>query len=429
MPRNYQATNNLIAVSAAARETAINTEQTLDVTMLCALANIINLDFRRENNGNEAIGKEEPDVIYDRGALASAVFDFEKAQPQHFAFLLAYALGVDTPSALGVGGYKHVITPIAGDLDASRSIPSFTAAQRYGLTVLKRRFASMFVDQITATFARDAFCKISGTIKGTGKRTDNITEEIVSAYIDGTSLSLAANSVEGADGPTRLMNVQRIRVELTTGVWTEVVYSAVTAGPPSVITMVAPGATHTLKNFKILYIPAESGSAWMTFPARITETPLIVSQMNLNVGGTWSGSAFAGGRILSAEMKQLVWTLQNNLKVEYVPGAGGVYAARAIRDGRAQMIKLDREFREYIMQQHMADNDSMGLYILAEGELYDTTYKYQVEIIFPKVAVLTAPISVDGKRLAEAGDIQVLEDSTYGSVIVNVQNKQTAYAG
>jgi hypothetical protein len=51
-----------------------------------------------------------------------------------------------------------------------------------------------------------------------------------------------------------------------------------------------------------------------------------------------------------------------------------------------------------------------------------------VEIIFPKVAVLASPISVDGKRLAEAGDLQVLEDETYGSVIVIVQNKVTAYA-
>jgi hypothetical protein len=427
MPRNYQATNNLIAVSANAKETLINTEQTLDTTMLCALANIINLDFRRENNGGEAIGKEEPDVIYDRGALASATFDFEKAQPQHFAFLLAYALGVDTPSALGTGGYKHVITPIAGDLDASRSIPSFTAAQRYGLTVLKRRFASMFVDQITATFARDAFCKISGTIKGTGKRTDNIFKEIVNGYIDGTALTLAANAVQGADAPTRLMNVQQIRVDLLgTGVWTEVVYSAVSAAAPAIITMTAPAGTHTLRNFEILYIPAET--AWMTFPARITETPLIVSKMNLIVGGGWSGTAFVGGRILSAEMKQLVWTFNNNLKVEYVPGAGGLYAARAIRDGRAQTIKLDHEFREFIMQQHMSVNDTFGLYILAQGELYDTTYYYQVEIIFPQVGVLTAPISVDGKRLAEAGDIQVMEHSTYGSVIVNVQNKQAAYA-
>jgi hypothetical protein len=114
--------------------------------------------------------------------------------------------------------------------------------------------------------------------------------------------------------------------------------------------------------------------------------------------------------------------------VEFVPGAGGTYASRAIRGGRTQKITLNREFREFIMQQHLIDNDTLGLYILAEGAVYDTPHKYQVEIIFPKVAVLAAPISVDGKRLGEAGDLQVLEDDTYGSVIVKVKNLQATYA-
>jgi len=193
-----------------------------------------------------------------------------------------------------------------------------------------------------------------------------------------------------------------------------------------VITIVAPGATHDKKDFKVLYIPDEA--AWCTFPARVNETPLRVSEMTLKVGGTWSGSAFSGGRELQAEMKSIEWTLNNNMEVQFVPGAGGTYASRAIRGGRTQKIKLDREFREFIMQQHMEDNDTMGLYILAEGAVYDSPHKYQVEIIFPKVGVLNAPLSVDGKRLAEAGDLQVLEDDTYGSVIVNVKNKQTTYA-
>jgi len=425
MTRSYMATHDLVAVSANLRESAINTEQTLDTTMLVALGDVINLEPRRESNENEATGKEEPDTLYDLGALASASFNFEKAQPQHFAFLLAYALGAVTTAAAGTG-YLHTITPIDGDLDGSRSIPSFTAAQRYGNNVLRRRFASMFVDSLTATFARDSWAKISGGIKGTGKKTDNITEETVNAYIDGTSLTLAANAVQGSTAAERLQNVQRIRVELATGVWTEVTFSAVSAATPSVITITAPGATHDLKDFKILYMPAEAG--WMTFPARVNETPLRVSEMTLTVGGAWSGSAFVGGRNLQAEMKQIEWSLNNNMEVQFVPGAGGTYASRAIRGGRSQKIKLDREFREFILQQHMIDNDTLGLYILLEGAIYDTPHKYQVECIFPKVGVLGSPISVDGKRLAEAGDLQVLEHDTYGSVIAKVKNLQATYA-
>ena len=426
--RNFLATHNLIAVSANSRETAINTEQTLDTGMLCALGDVLNLVPRREDNSNEATGYEEPDTIYDLGALAEGVFNFERGQPQHFAFLLAYALGSVSTAAAGTG-YKHTITPLDGDLDAYRSLPSFTAAQRFGKTVMKRRFASCFVDSIAATFARDAWCKISGTIKGTGKVTNSITEETVTAAGNAESLTLAANAVAGSTAAERLANVHSIKVELSDGVWTDVEYSAVSEATPAVITITDPGGEASPEvDYKILYAATEA--AWMTFPARVDETPLRVSGVTVNMGGTWSGSAFEGGRELCAEVKQIEWSFQNNLEVQFTPCAGGSYAARALRGGRTQKIKLDREFREFIMQQHISDNDTFGLSILAEGAAYDDSpeYKYQVEIIFPKVGILSSPVSVDGKRLAEGVDLQVLEDATYGSVIVNVQNKQATYA-
>lgn len=423
--RSFMATNNLLVVSANLKETAINTEQTLDTCMLCSLSDIINLEQQRENNANEATGHEEPDTVYDDGSLAGAPLTFEKAQPQHFAFLLAYALGAKVSAAAGTG-YQHTITPISGDVDAQRSVPSFTAAQRYGLTVLKRQFASMFVDQVIATFAAGTWCKIAATLKGTGKVSDNINSDTVNAAKTATSLTLSAG-VQGADAQTRLDNIQQVKVDLLgTGVYTEVAYSAVSAAVPAILTITAPGGTGNV-NYKIIYIAAEAG--WMTFPARITEAPLRIAQMSVTVGGGWSGTAFVGGRPLQSEIKTLEWTFQNNLKVEMVPGAGGAYAGRALRDGRTQKIKVDKQFRDFILQQHIQDNDTFGIYILAQGALYDGTNYYQVEIIFPKVAVLTSPISLDGKRLAEAGDLQVLEDGTYGSVIVKVKNLQTTYAG
>jgi hypothetical protein len=421
------ATNNLIVVSANLKETAINTEQTLDASMLCALSDILNLDAQREDNSSEATGHEEPDTIYDDGSLAGGPFTFEKAQPQHFAFLMAYALGQISSQAAGTG-FQHTITPILGDLDISRSVPSFTAAQRYGLTVLKRRFASMFVDQVIATFAAGTWCKIAATLKGTGKHTDNIMSETVNAAGNAASLTLAANGVQGADAPTRLANVQQIKVDLLgTGVWTEVAFSAVSGATPAVITITAPAVAATLVNYKIIYIATEG--TWMTFPARITEAPLRIAQMSLIMGGGWNGAAFVGGRRVESEIKTFEWTFQNNLKVEFVPGAGGAYAGRALRDGRTQKIKVDKQFRDFIVQQHIGDNDTFGIYILAQGALYDATNYYQVEIIFPKVGVLTSPIALDGKRLSESGDLQVLEDGTYGSVIVKVKNLQTTYAG
>lgn len=430
--RSYRASHNLIAISANTAETAINTEQTLDLSLLAAVGDIFNREPRRESNVEELTGKEEADTIYDLGGISSGSLTFEKAQPQHFAALMAYGLG-SISSAVAGAGYEHTITPVENDLDSSRSNPSLTLAQRYGDTVLKNRFASMFVDSFTASFAKDSWCKISGQLKGTGKITDNITEEVIAVtpgadpYLLSTSLTLAALAVEGADAQTRLDNVQRVRVELASGVWTDVSYTAVSAATPAVITIEALNGTSTDSvNFEVLYIPAESG--WMSFPSRITESPLRVSALTVKQGGTWDGSDFSGGRTLSAELSSIDWNFTNGFELDFTPGAGGTYASRAFRPARTQTLSVNREFRDYIWQQHIDANDTFGVYLLAEGSAIDGSHNYQVELIFPRVAILNAPLSVDGKKLAEAGDFVVLEDDTYGSVIAKVKNLQTTYA-
>ena len=126
--RSWRGTHNLLAVSANSRETAINTEQTLDTSMLVDMANVINLEPRREDNAEELTGLEEADTIYDLGKLSGFQINFPKAQPQHFAFIMGFGLGSVTTGAAG-SGYEHTETPIVGDIDAEMSLPAFTAAQ------------------------------------------------------------------------------------------------------------------------------------------------------------------------------------------------------------------------------------------------------------------------------------------------------------
>lgn len=426
MGRGIRATNNEIAVSAKTRETAINTEQTLDTTMAFSLGDIINLIPRREDDSNEANGYEEASRMYDRGRTAEWAASVEKATPQHFAFLLAYALGSVSTAAAGTG-YEHSITPIAGDLDGSRDNPSFTAAQKFGETVETRRYASMFVDSLTATFARDAWIKLAAKILGTGKVTKDTLQETVNSAGTSVSLTLAANGVAGSSATERLANVQQIVAEVSPGVWTEVVYSAVSGASPAVITITAPaGGGAGLIDFKILYRP--TASAWMTFPAREIEDVLTISEMTLTIGGTWTGSAFSGGRSYGNSMKSLEWSLNNNGSVNFLPGAGGAYAGKYSREARSQSIKLDREFQETIVQNLVDENETIGIYIKAEGAVFDTPHKYQVEIIFPQVGIKEAPISVDGKKLAESVTLVPYDGATYGSVIVKVKNKVATYA-
>src|SRR4030042_74536 len=233
--RNYLADYNLLAVSANAKETALNTEQTLDTSMLVAKSNIVQLDPRREDNRDELTGKEEPDSVYDLGNFSGGTLDFEKAQAQHFGFGYSFALGVSAPSAWGTG-YEHLITP-TGDMD----LPAFTVGKRLGQTIMKRLFASMHIDQLTATFAKDTWAKVSLTLKGTGKYTDNVDTESVTAALNAASLTLAANAIEGADAQTRLDNVHQARVlGPNGGEYQDVRVTAVSADTPAVLTITPP---------------------------------------------------------------------------------------------------------------------------------------------------------------------------------------------
>jgi hypothetical protein len=422
MGRNYLAQYNLFAVSANAAETALNTEQTLDTSLLVDENDILQLAPRREDNSNELTGKEEPDAIYDLGTIVDgAAINFPKAQAQHIAFLLAYGLGIDTPAAYGTG-YKHVITP-----ETSMDLPTFTGAMRLGSTILKRRFASLAVDKVTITFAKDAWAKAVGNLKGTGKYTDNVTKETVSAFYDSTSLTLAANGVQGATAGARLDSVHLVRcIVPVTLEKVDVTVTVVSAATPAVLTISAPGGAHTACDFEIIYVPTEA--AWCTFPARVTETPLRVTDLTVKVGGKWNGSSFLGGHSMSTEIDSIEYTLDNQGLMEFRPGGTGTYANYFLRQGRQQTLKLDRQARDFILQQHVLDNDTFGVYMKATGVEFETGKNYYAELVFPKCAILKADYKINGKVVAEAGDILVLEDDTYGSVRAEVANKVAAYA-
>jgi len=424
--RNFLATHNLLAVSAAQQESAINQEQTLDTSFLVDLNTVLNYKPLKSANRDETTGKEEADRLYDLGGTVAGTLAFSRAQPQHFAFLLAYALGQVNTVAAGTSGHHHVMTPRSGEVDVARSNPSFTCAMRFGRQVMKRRFTSCFVDQVRVEFAKDGWAKVTGVVKGTGKTTDNTQVDQITAAYNAGSLTLAANGVEGASAVDRLANVQAVKVlNPVSGAWDEVNYTAVSGATPGVVTIVPPGGSSSTTAYKVYYLPRESG--WMSFPARVEEPPLKVSQLTVNFGGRWNGSSFTGGYTPAAEIRRLIWNFQNNLSPERSPG-GGDFANRAYRTGREQKLSFDRDFRDFLMAQSLKDNDYFGIYLKAAGPEFETGVGYQVEIIFPRVAVSAAPVTVNQRRLSEGLEFAVLEDDTYGSVIVQVQNLVSRYA-
>jgi hypothetical protein len=393
---------------------------------LVDLNTVLNYRPLKAANRDEATGKEEADRLYDLGGTVAGTLAFSRAQPQHFAFLLAYALGEVSTVPVGTNGHRHIIRPRSGEVDVARSNPSFTAAMRFGRQVMKRRFASCFMDQARVEFAKDGWAKVTGVVKGTGKVTDNTQVEEISAADNAGSLTLAANGVEGASPAERLANVQAVKVlNAVTGAWDEVSYTAVSGETPAVVTLTPAGGSGAATTYRVYYLPRES--SWMTFPARVEEPPLKVSQLLVNFGGRWNGSSFSGGYSPAAEIRRILWNYQNNLSPERSPG-GGDYANRAFRTGREQKLSFDRDFRDFLLAQSLKDSDYFGIYLKAVGPEFEAGFPYQVEIVFPRVAVTAAPIKVAQRRLTEGVEFAVLEDDTYGSVIVQVQNLVSGYA-
>ncbi len=426
--RNIFAAHNLLAVSAQQNEEALNTAQVLDTTLLVKSDNILRYHPVRDNNAFEARGKEEPDRIDDRGGLVKGVLEFERAQPQHFAVMLGYGLGKLSTTAAGDTGFRHTIRPRKGDLEAGRSNPSFTAAQRLGQQVMKRRFLSCFVDQVKVWFSKDGWARLSAGILGTGKVEANTRVESLTAAYNASNLTLASLGVAGGTATERVSNVQAIKVQNpATQAWDDVAYTAVSETVPAVIAITPPGAGPENTTYRVYYLPVESG--WMMFPDRVSEPPLRATQLRVNVGGTWTGSGITGGHLLATELREVSWTFNNNLQLESTPGGGGLYANRAVRRGRSQKLEFDRDFRDFLMKQYLADNEHLVVSLRAEGPAYEPGHGYLVEIVYPRVSVVSAATRMADGRLAEKVEFAVLEDDTWGSVLVTVQNQVSGYVG
>jgi len=211
-----------------------------------------------------------------------------------------------------------------------------------------------------------------------------------------------------------------------TQAWDEVSYQAVSEEVPAAITIAPPGSAGDATTYRVYYLPRESG--WMDFPPRVDEPPLKVSRLEVTLGGRWDGATFYGGRLLSAELRAVTWTFKNNLTPESTPGAGSGFANRAFRAGREQSLKFDRDFRDFLLAQNLKDNDTLAVRLLAQGPEFEPGLSYQVELVFPRVAVLNSPVRVNQRRLGEEVEFAVLEDDDFGSVVAVVQNQVSGYA-
>ena len=247
-----------LVVSAGKKETALNNEIMPDTLFLVQPDSFLKSGKSTEKEEVLAGGQAEPARLYKFGGEASGPFSPGKMQPQHLAFLAAFAMGDVTTVPAGAAGYLHTITPLTSPLDAKRDLPTTTAVQRVG-TLFKRCYAGIGVDSFTLGFKRKDWVTVSGQLKGTGKTQINLITETAAGNSDDASVTLA-NAAQGADAAARLDSVHQVRFKLDSGGgYGEVNVRSVSDASPAVVTIDPPDSTGTNPGtYEIVYVPAES---------------------------------------------------------------------------------------------------------------------------------------------------------------------------
>lgn len=440
--RNRVANTNQFCVSAYGYEPSLNTAPTDNadyIRMLVSQEDICKLEYRREDNSDEATGYEEASEVFDLGQLASMNINFKRGKPQHFAFLCSYALGVDTPQSEGTqaGFYSHFITNIAGFMDANRSNPTFCLRQQLG-GIVKQRFMGCHVKSLKVALAKDSWATISATIGATGKVESNVVRLILTAAANSTALTLTDGTtlykLAGTGTADKPDSVDVIRFGPSTAVRnTFLTCTNVTtgAGTAADIVLFANSQTSTASRYwQVIFIKNDTAltNTWGNFPSTVSEPPLRTTDFLVTMAGLSFSGNIAGGKTCQGEVKSFEWNYSNEgMNAEFVPGGQSGYATRVMRQNRKQTITFNRDFMDNLLQQLVTDNEIIA--IKAQASLTTAAGEtYRVIFNFPRCQIMKPDIGVDGKLLSEATEIAVLEgDAVLGSVTVQVDNKVAAY--
>ncbi len=376
------------------------------------------------HDGDTVHGSELPASILSPHREASGSFSQKRAKPDFLAFVLAYFFGECASSQVSGSAYQHVISPLAGPYP-----PTFTAIQRRGAGVFCERLAGNYIEGFTLSLS-DGWASLAADVIGTGAREANYEHEIVTAPANAASITLAANAVEGADAAARLANVYRVRArDAGSDAWQTLAVASVSADAPAVIAFSqALGSSGDNVDYEVDYLP--TAPAWCALPDPVDESPLKLIEARVVVDGYYDGSDLTGGEELAAEVMGFTITAKNNLELKYFPGASGP-AAVAARGGRELTVSLTESLRDTVLlrQADHPETEHLSLALVVRGaEIEPGSGAYfGCEIIFPQCGMVAAPIEVQSKKLAVAGDLVVMDDGTYGGVIVKCFNRQTGY--
>jgi len=172
-------------------------------------------------------------------------------------------------------------------------------------------------------------------------------------------------------------------------------------------------------------------------PSGVSESYLRFGDVEFTRGGSLSGTVAAGtlsvsgGTSFKADLRSFEASISNNAVPVYEMGDNSGYVTRVERGDRYDYgLSAVLEMQD---QGHQSGLENGTVYVLNIPLIGGTiaggsgTYKYTVDLIFPKVVYLAGKKDRDGDSMIVNAEFKVLEDTTFGSAIVKVINTQSAY--
>ncbi len=173
-------------------------------------------------------------------------------------------------------------------------------------------------------------------------------------------------------------------------------------------------------------------------PTVVAESYLRYGDVAFTRGGSLSGSV-AGGDLavggsptaFKADLRSFEWTIDNQAIPVYEMGDSSGYVTRVERgDSFSHDLKAVIEMQDDAHKTGLINGTEYVLNIPIVGGMIpggSGTLNFTCDLIFPKVVYREAKKDRDGEMVIVNADFQVLEDSTYGTVIVKIVNEQSAY--
>ena len=173
-------------------------------------------------------------------------------------------------------------------------------------------------------------------------------------------------------------------------------------------------------------------------PTVVGESYLRYGDVNFTRGGSLSGTV-AGGDLavggsptsFKADLLSFDWTMDNQAQTFYEMGDSTGYVTRAERGDRFQQsLSAVLEMQDDSHKTGLVNGTEYVMHIPVTGTVIaggTDSFNYSCDLIFPKIVYKEAKKDRDGEVVTVNAEFQILEDTTYGSVIIKVINEQTGY--